>query len=99
MDRSSEGRREGREGRGREREGERGREIEVEGWRGSMWYEKMHCDVIMDHMLLTLASSHPLDAYPPEEEHRGVVVDVQERHLAVFLAKNEKHLVGKGHQV
>ncbi len=42
---------------------------------------------------LTLTSGHPFDANPPDREHCGVVVDVQERHLAVFLLQNKEQRV------
>ena len=41
---------------------------------------------------LTLSTSNPLDSDPPQKEHGGMVVDMQERHLAVLLTKNEENL-------
>ena len=42
---------------------------------------------------LTLSSRHPLHANPPEQEHAGVVIDMEEGHLVVLLAKYEEELV------
>ena len=39
---------------------------------------------------LTLSTGDPLDANPPDREHGGVVVDVEERDLVVLLAQNEE---------
>ena len=50
----------------------------------------------MHMMLLTLSTCDPLDSYPPEEEHGGMMVDMQERDLVVLLSHNEKYLCGKG---
>ena len=43
-------------------------------------------------MLLTLPTSNPLDSNPPEEEHGGMVVNMEKSHLAVLLAKDEEDL-------
>ena len=44
---------------------------------------------------LTLTTSNPLDPNPPEEEHGGMVIDVEERDLVVLLAKDEENLRGR----
>lgn len=43
--------------------------------------------------ILTLSSSHPFDAYPPQREHGAVVVHVQEGNLIELLPQDEKHCV------
>ena len=45
---------------------------------------------------LTLSSCHPLHANPPEQKHAGMVVDMQECNLFIFLAKYEEKLISRG---
>ena len=42
--------------------------------------------------VLTLSSSDPFDPNPPEKEHGGMVINMEESYLFVLLAKDEKHL-------
>ena len=42
---------------------------------------------------LTQSPCGPLDSNPPQEEHTGVMIDMQEGHLVVFLAQNEEELM------
>ena len=42
---------------------------------------------------LTQSPCSPLDSNPPQEEHTGVMIDMQEGHLVVFLAQNEEELM------
>jgi len=39
-----------------------------------------------------LATGRVFSTEPPVEDHRAVVIDVEERHLVIFLAQNEKDL-------
>jgi len=42
-----------------------------------------------------LATGRVFSTEPPVEDHRAVVIDVEERHLVIFLAQNEKDRVGQ----
>ena len=53
------------------------------------------CLQITTMWLLTLASSDPLDTNPPEKEHAGVVVDVQECDLVVLFSQDKEDLGGR----
>lgn len=49
--------------------------------------------------VLTRTPGHPLHTDPPEEEHGGVVVDVEEGQLVGLLAYDEEKRVGELHQL
>lgn len=44
---------------------------------------------------LTRSRGHPLDANPPEGEHRRVMINVEERELIVLFADDEEESVGE----
>lgn len=44
---------------------------------------------------LTRSRGHPLDADPPEGEHRRVMINVKERELIVLFADDEEESVGE----
>lgn len=48
---------------------------------------------------LTWSRRNPLDADPPESEHRWMVINVQERKLIVLLAENKEQRVAELQQL
>jgi len=46
-------------------------------------------------MLLTGTTGNPFYADPPQREHSGMVVDVKESELIIFLPKNEEDSVAE----
>lgn len=48
---------------------------------------------------LTLSSGYPFDPDPPQREHGGMVVDVQEGDLVAFLPSYEEHGVKEFNQL
>lgn len=42
--------------------------------------------------LLTLSTCHPFDTNPPQEEHGGMVIDMEKGNLTVLLAQDKENL-------